>query len=36
VVANLIASARQENVFAGAFSRDDFGAGKVSVPRAIA
>lgn len=36
VIANLVASARQEDVFAGAFSRDDFGAGMVSAPRVVA
>ena len=35
VVAHLVASARQEDVFQGTFSRDDFGAGMVSVPRAV-
>jgi hypothetical protein len=30
VIANLVASARREDVFAGAFSRDDFSVSMVS------
>lgn len=33
VIAHLIVSARQDDVFDGAFSRDDYGVGPVSAPQ---